>query len=523
MSSNSNNDKSLFTFSLKKGHHNEENPNKIIHSIHLNHLKSPTKNEYHIKLPIIKSHYYQKNKSNTKINKNFIKDILLSDNLNTPSNLKKQKLIINNTLTPIHLLKEKNINSYNTINLLNYKSLNKNIFKIKNKSIDLNDYQNLYSNSNYYQKDYDKIKNNLYYELNQIDKINIPKKIKRYKLSSKNLILNKIKNDDEDKNNKNIKLIDIYEYINDKEIEKKIVNKNFEVENNKQIEDEEEEEKITINEELILEEISDDNLNEYYKSNCFLVQEFAYKEEQNINYRNYMEDKGKYILNLNKNKNNALFCIFDGHGGSHISKYLQKNIYYEFKKMLIKNNNDINDFNFYELFQILDIKIKELPYSYHQGSTACIVYITKQNNKKILYCANVGDTRCILTNSEFVKRISYDHKAYDKNEKERIINEGGEINEGRIFGDLIISRAFGDWQYKNLGVISTPHIKRIELTNDDKYVIIASDGVWDVLDDLDVYCLSLKIDNSMELCSKIIETSLENGSRDNLSCFVIKL
>ena len=513
MSSNSRNDKNIFSLSLKEENYREKNSRKITHSLHLNHLKTPTKNEYYIKLPFIKSHYYHKYKSNIKINKNFIKDILLSDNLNSLSKLRKQKLLINNTPTPIHLLKQKNINSYRKLNLLNYKSLNKNIFKLKNKSYDLNELHNLYSNNNYNQKDYEKLKNNLFFELNQIDKINIPKKIKRYKLSSKELKLNENKNNDEDKNNIKLKLIDINEYINNnKELEEKTVNKKFEIENDKQ-KKEKEEEKKTINNEIILEEISDDNLNEYYKSNCFSVQEFAYKEEQNINYRNYMEDKGKYILNLNKNKNNALFCIFDGHGGSHISKYLQKNIYCEFKKMLIKNNNDINNFNFYELFQILDIKIKELPYSYHQGSTACIVYITKQNNKKILYCANVGDTRCILTNSEFVKRISYDHKAYDKNEKERIINEGGEINKGRIFGDLIISRAFGDWQYKNLGVISIPHIKRIELTNDDKYVIIASDGVWDVLDDLDVYCLSLRIDNSMELCSKIIETSLENGSR----------
>ena len=52
---------------------------------------------------------------------------------------------------------------------------------------------------------------------------------------------------------------------------------------------------------------------------------------------------------------------------------------------------------------------------------------------------------------------------------------------------------------------------------------MASDGVWDVLEDLEIYRLSICNDNSMEICTKIIEASLEKGSKDNVSCFVIKL
>jgi len=75
----------------------------------------------------------------------------------------------------------------------------------------------------------------------------------------------------------------------------------------------------------------------------------------------------------------------------------------------------------------------------------------------------------------------------------------------------------------NLLLNCNPNTIEILGLDDDQYVIIASDGVWDVLEDLEIYRLSLWNDNAMELCSKIIETSLENGSRDNLSCFVIKL
>ena len=88
----------------------------------------------------------------------------------------------------------------------------------------------------------------------------------------------------------------------------------------------------------------------------------------------------------------------------------------------------------------------------------------------------------------------------------------------------MLSRAFGDWELKNYGVICEPHITRINLENDDKYIIIATDGVWDVLEDDDVYELS-KFDNnnSLDLCRKIIQTSLDKGATDNISCFVIAL
>ena len=232
-----------------------------------------------------------------------------------------------------------------------------------------------------------------------------------------------------------------------------------------------------------------------------------------------MEDKSISILNFNGDKNNALFCIFDGHGGSFISSYLQNNFHCELKEMLNSNKK----LDFCELFQNIDIKMKNSPYAYHQGSTACVVYITMENNKKILYCANVGDTKCLLTQTKFAKILSKDHKLDNIKERERIIKNGGIINDGRIFGEIILSRAFGDWQFKDFGLLSFPHVSKIEITEDDHYVIMASDGVWDVLEDLEIYRLSICNDNSMEICTKIIEDSLEKGSKDNLSCFVIKL
>jgi serine/threonine protein phosphatase PrpC len=66
-------------------------------------------------------------------------------------------------------------------------------------------------------------------------------------------------------------------------------------------------------------------------------------------------------------------------------------------------------------------------------------------------------------------------------------------------------------------------VTKINISELDKYVIIASDGIWDVLDDGDVYDISRNYENSKDLCNAIVEKAIDKGSMDNISCFVIKL
>lgn len=277
-----------------------------------------------------------------------------------------------------------------------------------------------------------------------------------------------------------------------------------------------------------LEMISDDSLNEYYVKKCNIILEYAYKEERNLPYRSYMEDKGKSILNYNNDKNKLLFCLFDGHGGDEVSTYLQKNFFKIMKKYL--NEKDENEeINFEQLFKEIDEEFKGGKY-YQIGSTATIIYITKElvdeninETQKVLYCINIGDTKCILTQTTGSRKLSFDDLLTDKSEYNRIIEGGGYIKNGRVCGKLMISRAFGDWEIKQHGLICTPHVTKLCINKDCKYVIVATDGIWDALDDLDVYKLSLSTENSKNLCDDIIKNALEKKSRDNLSCFVIKL
>lgn len=265
--------------------------------------------------------------------------------------------------------------------------------------------------------------------------------------------------------------------------------------------------------------VSDLNSKEFYKeSKGDLVKSYAYSEEANSGHRNYMEDQGIVIENFGGDTNKILFGLFDGHGGGEVSKFLQQYLASYMKKMM-----PFNDYfeGFVNLFKVVDDKVKALNCP-DAGSTATLVYIEKQNDKKVLYCVNVGDSRCIIINKKGIMRLSEDDRVSVPKEKERIIKEGGVIINNRIYGSLMLSRCFGDWGIKQYGVSCEPHIAKIEINDNDLFLVIASDGVWDVMKDEDFQVLMKENINPLDICKDIIIESLRKGSADNISCFVVK-
>ena len=259
---------------------------------------------------------------------------------------------------------------------------------------------------------------------------------------------------------------------------------------------------------------------EYYRVNkSGLIVDYAYYEDPNKGNRDYMEDRGRAIENLNNDPNKILFCIFDGHGGSEASVFLQENFHIYLKKYLPFNHifEDITN-----TFRNLDDKLKTLDIP-DVGSTGTIVYIEKVNNKRILYCANVGDSRCVLVNRKGIMRMSHDDRVEDKKEYERVIRQGGVIFNGRVYGTLMLTRCFGDWAIKKYGVVVEPHIIKIELNEDDLYLLIASDGLWDVINDEECKGFTEIYDNSLDTCKNLVKECLNRRSTDNISCFVLKL
>jgi len=264
-----------------------------------------------------------------------------------------------------------------------------------------------------------------------------------------------------------------------------------------------------------------------YNPSAKSVKEYSYKEDRNSSFRNTMEDFSKIVDRYLNDNNKGFFCLYDGHGGSEPVKYVSERLPEVFSKFLNETKHNVEK-SFIYSFQKVDDEIKGLSDCENIGTTACVVYVFKESDiitggRKTIYCANIGDTRCVLISSSGSKRISYDHKCTDETEVLRIRKIGGVVFNGRVFGQLALSRAFGDHAMKKYGVICTPYIYKHIVSEKDKYIVLCSDGVWDVMTDEDVYGLSLKIKNADEFSSLIINTAVDRGSRDNISCIAIKI
>lgn len=257
------------------------------------------------------------------------------------------------------------------------------------------------------------------------------------------------------------------------------------------------------------------------------VKEIASKEEQNPRYRQAMEDFMKMIDKYNGDPNSGLFTLYDGHGGKDAALYAKEKFPEFFFKFLSTNNN--TEKALVLTFQKIDLDLKNRNIANENvGTTASVVYITKEPDilsgmKRVLYAANVGDSRIIIIQNNGPKKISYDHRCNDTNEINRVKLAGGIIFNCRVFGQLALTRAIGDHSFKKYGVIATPYTNKVYLDEKDKYVVIASDGVWDSMSDNDVYKLSLNYNNAFDLANAIVKTAISKGSKDNTSCIVVRL
>lgn len=161
--------------------------------------------------------------------------------------------------------------------------------------------------------------------------------------------------------------------------------------------------------------------------------------------------------------------------------------------------------------------------SENTGSTALVSIVRMESGHRILYIANVGDTRAVISRNGVAERMSVDHKCDDPMEIERVKMEGGIILENRVGGQLAVSRAFGDYALKNEGVTAVPYVRKHFIRPFDKHLVIASDGVWDVISDQDAIDHCKEEMSTDDISKMIIKSAAEKGSRDNISCLVLKL
>ncbi|KAG2181075.1 hypothetical protein INT43_008657 [Umbelopsis isabellina] len=118
------------------------------------------------------------------------------------------------------------------------------------------------------------------------------------------------------------------------------------------------------------------------------------------------------------------------------------------------------------------------------GCTAVVALISEDNRVLV---SNAGDSRAVISTHGKCKPLSYDHKPVNRTESSRIVAAGGFVEFGRVNGNLALSRAIGDFEFKQNSslpateqiVTANPDIIEHKLGDEDEFMIIACDGIWD--------------------------------------------
>lgn len=201
------------------------------------------------------------------------------------------------------------------------------------------------------------------------------------------------------------------------------------------------------------------------------------------------------------------FGVLDGHGNSgkeasnsasdNIQKYFDKS-----KKKIMKLESFKSRETFLkEVFADTEKTLKSSGIDYSASGTCCVFVFIKDN---ILTISNLGDSRAVLCRIGKEKaaiELSWDQKPTRKDEKERILASGGKIERLNFNGEYVgpfrvwadeegpgiaMSRTLGDFQAKKIGLISIPEIDHLWIKTRDKFIVLASDGVWDVMSSAEV-------------------------------------
>jgi serine/threonine protein phosphatase PrpC len=162
---------------------------------------------------------------------------------------------------------------------------------------------------------------------------------------------------------------------------------------------------------------------------------------------------------------------------------------------------------------------------WNDGSTAIVAAI---NNTKV-FVANAGDCRAIIVQSRgIVVAMSHDHRPDRKDEEARIRRLGGKLTywgRWRVEGVLAVSRAIGDVELQPY-ITSQPEVTTKTIDSRDEYLVLASDGLWDVMENEDVAKFIMQnaaTTDYLTLAKLLAQEAIRRGTTDNITVLVIDL
>ncbi|XP_052170266.1 protein kinase and PP2C-like domain-containing protein isoform X2 [Diospyros lotus] len=248
--------------------------------------------------------------------------------------------------------------------------------------------------------------------------------------------------------------------------------------------------------------------------------------------RETMEDTHFLMPNICSQKDIHLFGIFDGHRGAAAAEFSARALPGFLQSLgSAKSPSDA----LLEAFVNTDVAFRNkldshckskgvVQKDWHPGCTALVALLVRNE----LFVANAGDCRAILCRTSTAYPLSKDHVASCLEERERVIKAGGQVkwqvDTWRVGpAALQVTRSIGDDDLKP-AVTAEPEITKTVLSAEDEYLVMASDGLWDVMSNAEIVSIIKDTVKEPGMCSKRLATeAAERGSKDNITVIVVFL
>jgi len=210
--------------------------------------------------------------------------------------------------------------------------------------------------------------------------------------------------------------------------------------------------------------------------------------------------------------------VFDGHGGTEVAT--------ECLKMGAKVR-DLLDAGYTSHALALEQGIRSVEANHaYIGSTATVALVSDD----MITVANVGDSMAYLLRGQKTIALTEAHKPSNESERARVLGLGGHITKGRVQGVLAMTRALGDCALRPF-VSCDPEVREIARSHEDRALVLATDGLWDVLSPLEVMAVVERVllsnncanaDECASACaSLLVSLALERQTMDNVSVVVL--
>ncbi|KAF8377457.1 hypothetical protein HHK36_030835 [Tetracentron sinense] len=249
--------------------------------------------------------------------------------------------------------------------------------------------------------------------------------------------------------------------------------------------------------------------------------------------KQYMEDEHICIDNLLEHLGatadcpspGAFYGVFDGHGGIDAASFIRKNIL----KFIVE------DPHFPACVEkAIKSAYKKADHAFADASSlitsAGTTALTALIFRRTMLIANAGDCRAVLGKRGRAIELSEDHKPNCTSERLRIEKLGGVVYDGYLNGQLSVARALGDWHMKGpkgstCPLIAEPELQETVLSEEDEFLIMGCDGLWDVMSSQGAVTIARKelmLHNDPERCSReLVREALKRNTCDNLTVVVV--